>query len=51
MFPKLPIALALCLLALSGCTTHPQPACLYPEIPELLMKPPRELRSLPSPQP
>ncbi|AOT28179.1 o-spanin [Burkholderia phage AP3] len=44
------IAPALFLLALCACTTAPPPTCRR-AIPEALMRPPRALHSLPSPQP
>ncbi|ADP02278.1 gp31 [Burkholderia phage KS5] len=41
---------ALFLSALCACTTQQPPTCRW-AIPEALMRPPRALRSLPSPQP
>lgn len=46
-----PIALALFLLALSGCTTQAPQVCQPLHLPELLMRDPQALRSLPSPKP
>lgn len=40
--------LVCCLAALSACTTQP-PLVSFPTPPEALMRPPLELRSLPSP--
>lgn len=42
------ILLVSCLVALSACTTLPPPV-VFPNPTEALMRPPKELRSLPSP--
>ena len=49
MFPSKPMLLALSTVALSACTTLPPPVNC-PNPPEILMRPPQALRSLPSPE-
>jgi len=48
--PFKPMLLALSTVALCACTTLPQPVNC-PSPPEMLMRPPQALRSLPSPEP
>jgi hypothetical protein len=48
--PSKPMLLALCTVALSACTTLPPPVSC-PSPPEMLMRPPKDLRSLPLPPP
>ena len=50
MCPFKPMLLALSTVALCACTTLPQPVSC-PSPPEILMRPPQALRSLPSPEP
>jgi len=50
MCPFKPTLLALSTVALCACTTLPQPVSC-PSPPEMLMRPPQTLRSLPSPEP
>ena len=50
MYPSKPMLLALSAMALSACTTLPQPVNCPPP-PEILMRPPKVLRSLPLPEP
>jgi hypothetical protein len=49
MCPLKPMLLALSTVALCACTTLPPPVTC-PNPPEMLMQPPQELRSLPSPE-
>lgn len=49
MCPFKLMLLALCLVALSACTTQP-PKVSFPNPPEILMRPPQALHSLPSPE-
>ncbi len=50
MCPYQPMLLALSTVALCACTTLPPPVNC-PSPPEMLMRPPQALRSLPSPVP
>ena len=50
MCPFKPMLLALSTVALCACTTLPPPVSC-PSPPEMLMRPPQALRSLPSPEP
>ena len=50
MCPFKPMLLALSTVVLCACTTLP-PQVNYPSPPEMLMRPPQELRSLLSPEP
>ena len=50
MSPLKPTLLALSTVALCACTTLP-PQASCPPPPEILMRPPQALRSLPSPEP